>query len=130
MKNKNKNIHSLIWIAVIILVVYVLFFNPTAIQQRNLAKANAHIPKVWALIDDKSPYYDLKFFAYTGKGGALGIIAYVRSENDKRELLDIVKKSNPPVPIHEIIKVDPLICDALEEKSHKDDSPSPPSSGK
>ncbi len=81
--------------------------NPGAERQRvNMGIAEAHLPKVEALLRADERFKDVKAYVYTGQDGAVGLSGWVRDEDDLFELMKAVAEERLPVAVSWQVKVE------------------------
>jgi len=94
---------------VLVLLISSPWFPYLSSQHRNLKKVREHIATIqpeWSVFLPDNPGCRLvELFPYTGKDGLLGLSGEVASTNDFDALKGFIEQTDPPRPIHMLVKV-------------------------
>ncbi len=86
-------------IFVILLFVIVWPFSPAGIQSRNLRTAETLIPTVESLLELDDRFAELKVGRYTGGGGGMQIIGWVKDQDVEDDLKEVISAMDIPVHV-------------------------------
>ncbi len=70
------------------------------LQRRNMNAAEFHIQSLEEAILKERRFSDVRFYVYTGQGGAIGVGGIVDDDADALALRELIESTEPAVPVN------------------------------
>ena len=113
---KQKTVLKALWVTLLLVVIALSAvelshrwdeYQSSTRQLANMARAREHLPLIRKLVEPDKRFEAVNILEYSGGGGSIMVSGTVKSEQDLRDLTQIVQSPLPPVAVVNSIWVDP-----------------------